>query len=357
MVILHRTAPLMNFELAPTWLLLQQRFVKRWLHVAIGLVWMLLNVHTAQAQTDTAYSSPTDSIAPRRYYQPPPAAAGLLDSVAQALAVRERFIGDSLSKIYINKPDSLRHNQFLDSMFKTEVYHGYAFLKQSSNVRSILREGSTRRTRDQWVMVIIVTLLVYMAILNRAMSKDVKNVLQSFYNNRILSQVSKEENLLNSWTFIGLFVLFGFTFGLFLYQLTAYYEVFYSISGLQLFASFALLILALFAVKLLILRFLGFVFNINRLVGEYISILYLTYFNITFVFLPVTLCFSLLPAPYIPYVLGVALLVVVAIFVWQYLRSSMNIISSFRFHKFYLFVYLCALEICPILILIKALNN
>ncbi|MES2429170.1 MAG: DUF4271 domain-containing protein, partial [Bacteroidota bacterium] len=29
---------------------------------------------------------------------------------------------------------------------------------------------------------------------------------------------------------------------------------------------------------------------------------------------------------------------------------------NFRFHKFYLFIYLCALEICPILILIKALN-
>jgi hypothetical protein len=221
----------------------------------------------------------------------------------------------------------------------------------------MLREGSTRRTRDKWVVVIIVSLLVYMALLNRAMSKDIKNVLQSFYNNRILSQVSKEENLLNSWTFLGLFVLFGFTFGLFLYQLTAYYEVFYSISGIQLFGSFALLIIVLFAVKLLILRFLGFVFKVNRLVGEYISILYLTYFNITFVFLPVSLCFSLLAAQYIPYILVLALVLVVVIFVWQYLRSSVNIISNFRFHKFYLFIYLCALEICPILILIKALNN
>ncbi|WP_345948570.1 DUF4271 domain-containing protein [Mucilaginibacter sp. PAMB04274] len=312
---------------------------------------------TAFGQTDSTIYAQPDSVPQRRYYQPPPAAAGLLDSVANALANRQRFIGDSLSLIYIKQPDSLRHNQFLDSMFKTQVYSEYGFYKQAGSVRSILREGSTRRTRDQWVIVIIVTLLVYMAVLNRAMSKDIRNVLQSFYNNRILSQVSKEENLLNSWTFLGLFILFGVTFGLFLYQLTAYYEVFYSISGVQLFGSFALLIIVLFAVKLLVLRFLGLVFNVNRLVGEYTSILYLTYFNITFVFLPVSLCFSLLAAQYIPYVLGVALLLVVVIFVWQYLRSSVNIISNFRFHKFYLFIYLCALEICPILILIKALNN
>jgi len=326
-------------------------------YIALSLFFWLALYSTAFAQTDTAQAAPPDSVPQRRYYQPPSAAANLLDSVANALANRQYFIGDSISKIFIKQPNALRHNQFLDSMYKSQVYGEYGFYKQPGKFKSLLSEGSTRRTRDQWVIVIIVSLLVYMAILNRAMSKDIKNVLQSFYNNRILSQVSKEENLLNSWTFVGLFLLFGVTFGLFLYQLTSYYEVFYSISGVQLFGSFALLIIVMFAVKLLVLRFLGFVFNVNRLVGEYISILYLTYFNITFVFLPVSLCLSLLAAQYIPYVLACALLLVVVIFVWQYLRSSVSIISSFRFHKFYLFTYLCALEICPVLILIKALNN
>ncbi len=324
------------------------------LYIVFGIC---LSCLTAFAQTDTLQSRVTDTVPQKRYYTPPSAAANLLDSVVNALKNHRKAVGDSLAMRYIKTPDSLRANQFLDSMLKTQVYHGYGFLQQPAKVKSLLREGSTRRTRDQWVVIIIVSLLVYMAILNRAMSKDISNVLQSFYNNRILSQVSKEENLLNSWTFLGLFILFGFTFGLFLYQLTAYYEVFYSISGVQLFGSFALLVIVLFAVKLLVLRFLGFVFKVNRLVGEYISILYLTYFNITFVFLPLSLCFSLLAAQYIPYVLAVALLLVVIIFVWQYLRSSVNIISSFRFHKFYLFIYLCALEICPVLIMIKALNN
>jgi hypothetical protein len=312
---------------------------------------------SAFAQTETVQSTRPDSVIKKRYYQPPSAAGNLLDSVANALKYRQRYLQDSLASVFIKRPNPERRNLFLDSMFKEKVYKGYDFLEPQGNHKSMMREGRARRTRDQWVILIIVALLVYMAVLNRAMSRDVKNVLQSFYNNHILSQVSKEENLLNSWAFIGLFILFGFTFGLFLYQLTTYYEVFYSISGIQLFSSFALLVIVLFAVKLIVLRFLGFVFNVNRLVGEYISVLYLTYFNITFVFLPLSLCFSLLATQYIPYVLAVALVLVVVIFVWQYLRSSVNIISNFRFHKFYLFTYLCALEICPILILIKALNN
>ncbi|MDT3402825.1 hypothetical protein QE417_001897 [Mucilaginibacter terrae] len=326
--------------------------------ITLYFVFLAITCFNASAQTDTLeqYAQP-DSIPQPRYYQPKPAAAGLLDSVANALIARERFVGDSLSKIYITNPNPLRHNQYYDTVLKKHIYTEYGFLHQLGKTRSLLREGSTRHMRDQWIIVIIVALLVYTAILNRAMSKDIKSVVQSFYNTRILNQISREESLLNSWAFVGLFILFGFTFGLFVYQLTQYYEVFYSISGIQLFVSFALLILVLFAVKLFILRFLGFVFKTGRLVDEYISILYLTYFNITFVFLPLSLCFSLLAAPYIPYVLGGALVLVVVIFVWQYLRSSVIIISNIRFHKFYLFTYLCALEICPILILIKALNN
>jgi hypothetical protein len=118
----------------------------------------------------------------------------------------------------------------------------------------------------------------------------------------------------------------------------------------------SIVIITLFATKFLVLKFIGFVFDINKLVSEYITALSLTYFNITFVFLPVALCFSLISDQFIPYLLVVTLLLVVVIFVWQYLRSSVGIISNFRFHKFYLFIYLCALEICPILILIKALN-
>jgi hypothetical protein len=280
-----------------------------------------------------------------------------LDSVAQAIQAHEQFVSDSLETMYIRPADPLRHNLLMDSLFKKYLYSGSNFLDVARAPKSLLREGHSRQTRDQWVIVVIIGLLLYTAILNRIMSKDFSSVWQSFYSKRMLSQVSKEDNIINSWTFIGLFLLFGLTFGLFLYLLASYYHVYYrSISGVRLFVWLSLVILILFAVKFVVVKFLGFVFNINKLVSEYLSVLYLTYFNITFVFLPVAVCFSLLPNQLIPYILAIALILIVIIFIWQYLRSSVNIISGIVFHKFYLFVYLCALEICPILILIKALH-
>ncbi|MDB5141905.1 MAG: hypothetical protein JWQ66_618 [Mucilaginibacter sp.] len=332
----------MNFDLPPVYFM---RFI------AIAFLFFTLLAGKTYAQQDSSVLNPNGTPLNNQGNHLP-----FLDSVAQALQERQQFVSDSMATMYIRPGSPLRRNQLVDSLFEKYLYKGYNFLDIPSASKSILREGHSRQTRDQWVILMIIGLLFYTAILNRIMSKDFESVWQSFYNKRTLTQVSREDSGINSWTFIGLFLLFGLTFGLFLYQLALYYHVYYSISGVRLFVSLSLIILILFAIKFLVVKFLGFVFNINKLVSEYLSILYLTYFNIAFVFLPVTVCFSMLTDQLIPYILAIALILIVIIFTWQYLRSSVNIISNMLFHKFYLFVYLCALEICPILILIKALN-
>jgi hypothetical protein len=304
------------------------------------------------AQQDTSASQAGDSSVNSRQNKRLP----FLDSVALAMQQHEQYVQDSLANMYIMPADPLRHDQLMDTLFKKSLYTGIDYLDIPAASKSRLKEGSGRASRDQWVLVIIVALLLYTALLNRIMSKDVESVWSSFYSKRILNQVSKEDSMISSWTFIGLFLLFALTFGLFLYQFSAYKHVYYTISGFPLFLSLTVVILVLFAVKFFVVKFLGFVFNINKLVSEYISVSYLTYFNIAFVFLPVAVCFSLLTDQLLPYVLWVAYGLIAAIIVWQYLRGSVEIISNILFHKFYLIVYLCALEICPVLILIKALK-
>jgi hypothetical protein len=281
----------------------------------------------------------------------------VIDSVAAVMAARQKFVDDSLSMQFIRYPDSTRVNQMARAIMNDSslFYKGYGFLDIQLANKSVVKEGTDRMKRDPWTIGVIICLLLYAGILNFVMDKDIDIVFRSFYNKRSV-QSGKEESLLNSRAFLALFILFGLISGLFIYQVSVAKNRYYPISGFQLFAFLSVIIVVLFALKLLVLRAIGFIFNVNKIVGEYISILYLTYFNIAFVFLPLTLCFCLLPAQLTPVILIVALILTIVIFVWQYLRSSVNIISNFRFHKFYLFIYLCALEICPVLILIKALN-
>ena len=302
----------------------------------------------AFAQQDTALNN--------NYVPAAPAPFTVLDSVVAADKAHEQFVKDSLAMRYIKAPDAAIFQQVVQQTLNESLYKGTNFLDIPSKTKSTVRDGHNRQTRDQWVIVIIISLLIYTALLNILLNKDMKAIVQSFYSKRVLLQASREDGYINFWAFLSLFILFGLTFGLFLYQLAAYNNTYYSIAGFRLFITLSVIILALFAVKFLVLKFLGFIFDINKIVGEYISILYLTYFNIAFVFLPLAVCFSLLDAKLIPYLLALGLILIVMIFTWLYLRSSVNIISNIRFHKFYLIIYLCALEICPILILIKALN-
>ena len=273
------------------------------------------------------------------------------DSISQA---RKKFVADSLAMQFISAPDPGRHNQYIDTLLKNDGFDGLLF--KGGTPKHHIGVGTPRTARKAWVIWTIFGLLIYTGILNRFIGKDMYSVIVAFYDKRTFGKISKEDNALTSWAFICLFSLFGLTVGMYLYQILQYYNLTYTVSGFQLFITLSVIVIALFLAKILLLRAIAFVFDINRLVGEYVSVLYLTYFNIAFIFLPVIICFSLLSASLLPWLLRFSLLLMGLIFLIQYLRSTLNIISNFRFPKFYLFIYLCALEICPILILIKALG-
>ncbi len=316
------------------------------------LLFSLISRFGAYAQHDSTAIKGNDSLASAQALAD---TASVPDSAAMVKSSREQVVADSLAMIWF-RPDPMRENQFLIHIFKNNIANIDSLFAAPSKPKANLKIGQVRETRDPWIIVTIIGLLIYTALLNIFLGKDVKSVIQSFYNKHALSQIDKEGGLINSWAFIGLFVLFSLSFGLVLYQLTIYYHVYQRIDGLQVFIWLSMAVAVLFGLKFLMLKFIGFIFDINQVVSQYIAILNLTYFNIAFVLLFVTICLSLLANQFIPYLLIFTLALIAVIFAWQYVRNSVNIISSFRFHKFYLFIYLCALEICPILILIKALN-
>ncbi|MGV8880110.1 MAG: DUF4271 domain-containing protein [Sphingobacteriaceae bacterium] len=278
--------------------------------------------------------------------------------ITDSAALARQHVSDSLAWIYIRQPDPLRKNMFIVERLKEIQNRAYIFFDkpQANNSKSFRQAGKAQPVRDVRVLIIITGLLVYSAFIGRFLHKEILEIVQSIYIKRIFIQISKEDSLFNSLSFLLLFSLFGFTFGLFLYQLTGYHNARYEIGGYQLFFTLSIVVFLLFAFKILVLRTLGFVFAIQKLVQEYVSILYVSYFNLAFIFLMVVLLFSMLSARYIPLLLLAATSLIGLIFVFQYLRSSLNVIASFRFRKVYLIIYLCALEICPILILIKALK-
>lgn len=287
------------------------------------------------------------------------------EAIARRLVIRDslKAIGDSLSYLWIRAPNPERPNLFIDSLvklYKVEKLDFAAwakkFAKKTEQYKGRYNEGKSQPKGEKWIMAVLLLLVFFFGMLKKVFSKELVVIIQSFYSNRVLSQINKEDSLFNSWPFIFLYILFGLTIGMFLYLASKYYHFSGPYTGFEWFLILSASVIVLFTLKVIILRMVGFFFGIEKMLKVYISILYLSYFNAAIVFLPIVIALSLAPHRYSEILGCAAILILAIIFAFQFIRAGANILSTYQFPKVYLFLYLCALEICPLLILIKVLR-
>jgi len=269
---------------------------------------------------------------------------------------------DTLTPNILKIRDSLTNALWLDSLnrgYGFEVFSLQKVIAQANNPHEKVsyQHGQLLPKGDVWVLGIIGFLLVLFAILKNAFGKQLSSVVQSFYSNRALTNLNKEDNLVTSWSFLLLFIQFGFTIGMFFY-LAAQYQNLPAANqgGFSFFVTVSVGVIFLYLLKIICLRFIGFVFDVQRPLHQYISILYLSYFNTSLLFIPIIIAFALSAKKYGSSYIVLGISALVLIFVFQFVRAAINILSQYRFPKLYLFLYFCTLEICPILILIKAVG-
>jgi len=289
------------------------------------------------------------------------------DSIREAKIAQERRLADSIKRVqdslvmqFIGMPDPDRPNQLADSVRKLVVVQNGDFLSWLDFARSLEQQVETdheKAAREQWVIVVIGLLLLLLGVVRVSFPNEVLSIIQAFYNDRMLLQINKEDTLYSSWPFVFLYVLFGFAVGLFIYVCNLYYLQGGYQRGLDTFLGISIFVMLLFILKIIVTRFLGVVFDVQRIVREYVSILYLSYFNAALVFLPVVLILSLVPQTQMVWVVPAALTIVLGLFIFRFAKTAANVLTNHRFSKFYLFMYLCCLEIAPVLILVKVLGN
>jgi hypothetical protein len=278
-----------------------------------------------------------------------------------AFKARQKFVTDSIMTHTWLFPDSaINKHMIIDSIIRANTHNRSNLINRykdyASRKVSRYRLGTPVPKGQVWVPAIVTLLLILFATLKISFAKQLQTIVQSFFSNRVLNNLNREDNLFTSWPFLLLFVQFGFTVGMFFYLVSQFYHISFPGTGFQFYISISVLIIVLYIFKIVILRLLGYLFNLQKPVNEYVVILYLSYFNLSLVFIPLVIAFALSPLKYGPYYIAVSFVLLCIIFAFQFIRAGVNILSHHRFSKIYLFLYFCALEICPILILIKAIG-
>jgi len=217
-------------------------------------------------------------------------------------------------------------------------------------------QGETKTERPIWVLLVVFLLFFAVAIVRLAFPADFSMIVQAYYDERTLQQVSKEDNMLTSWPYIFLYLIFSLALGLFIVLMESSF-VRLDILSWENYVRTAFFVALLFIVKILLIRFISFVFEIDRSVREYVTILYLVYFNSMLFLMPFLLVAIFVPIAYFKILLILFTVSVSILFIYRFLRTAFRLFGNLKFSIFYLILYLCALEVAPILILVRTLSN
>jgi hypothetical protein len=193
-------------------------------------------------------------------------------------------------------------------------------------------------------------LFIWLYVSNR---KRLKQVIKAFYISRYANQLAREEISLGNRVSIFLSILFILTSTIFIIQISEYYGFTIGANNIIIFLVITVVIVLLYGIKLLSIRLMGFIFQIQKEAGDYISAVFLFGNALGLFMLPVVICLAFVKqiSPLIFIYTGFFM---ITVFLFTRLIRGLIIgLNSLRVSKFYLFLYLCTLEILPIVIMVK----
>lgn len=284
-------------------------------------------------------------------------------ALAAQVTVKFQYIDDRHERngFSVYKPDPSRPNQLADSIRKLVVVENGDFMSWLEFADTLkpakdqFLPAASKPHREVWVIWILGALMLMVGLVRATFPVTTDLFIKAYYDNLLLGQLTKEESIFRSWPYFFFYLISGLSVGLFVYLILHSNVILQSVytEGIRAFLLISLVVILLFTLKIATLRILGYVFLIKKMVRKYVVVLILSYFNAAMVFLPITFVMALLPYENVKWVLPVALISVLIMLIYRAIKVILDLLNNYRFSKFYLFAYLCTLEIAPVLILIK----
>ncbi len=184
-----------------------------------------------------------------------------------------------------------------------------------------------------------------------------KRVYQTFLSSNLLKTIYQKVNNSNNYSvFLLLYSIFFFNFALFIYLALINLEINISPTGYTFFIILFGLV-AFFVLRHIILKILSAVFPVQENIGLYNFLIINFNIGIGVVLLPLNL-FIAYVSPEIGRIIIYFTLGILAILIMYKIFRGLDIAKKIiRYHKLHFFLYLCTIEIAPLLILIKYLSK
>ena len=307
-------------------------------NAGLFLVYIFLNltVFCAHAQESTRETD-TSNYINLNYFEP-------IDTDNRYYVLIDSSIltpSDTFKKIVLNKYSGNTFN-YTDSTIKLDT-------RKYVNRNAI----KLRKSPDQWIVFVFLVIVLLYVLIKNIYNKTLSIVFQAYWNDRAISQFTRDDNFFKLRNTLLYFVLFAMVYGLLIkYMLNNFgVEIKTKDSDEYLFITAAAVLF--YIAKFVLMKFAGYVFSIHKLMSGYLSIISISNFIYSIFIIPFLILYYYVPNEYEGLVFYLILILFCFNTIYKYLRTGSFILNNFQFPKFYLFLYLCSLEIMPLLIIYK----
>ena len=269
------------------------------------------------------------------------------DSILKQIDVHPR-IPDSLKFQYAQTPNS----QELMQEFLGNHLH-FNFLRNP--IRLNIEEKSEKR--DEYFFYLLWSLLFCYALLRNIFAKYHDNLFVLFFRATLRQQQIKDQ-LLQSPIASLLFNLFFFlSMSLFVALVARDYHFASNISFNDLWTLGFVILASIYLVKFLVTKTLGWVLNMEKASDAYIFVVFLVNKVTGILLLPIILLISFPNKYLLAGLVALTVLLLLFLIVYRYRISYRQIKAEIKLSPFHFFLYLCAFEVTPLLILKKVVTH
>jgi hypothetical protein len=207
--------------------------------------------------------------------------------------------------------------------------------------------------QPDWILGLLLFCFVLLAWAQVFYRRRLRLILMAPFSKRFLSQLVREGDLFSERISIAAGLIYLLTTSLFIfegYELMIVKGYRGLLGGLPLFAMIGIFLLGFWVLKTGMIQFLSFIFRTRTTSREYILNILIINILTGLVLLPL-----LVFAVYLKSVifLWFCMIIFALLFIFRFVRGFLIGISITKFSYVFLFVYLCSLEILPLIVMMK----
>jgi hypothetical protein len=271
-------------------------------------------------------------------------------------------IKDSLAKqrvldsLQLDSTKRQLQQQILASRPDTGTYAKYLYSKYLPFQAPALQQFSQERKREshELLFYILTGLVGILAAIRLIFPKYFKNLFLLVMQTSVRQKQTREQLLQNNLASILLNFLFLASAGLYV-SLLVQHKHWVNLPFYQLVAYSCLLLLVVYLGKFLFLSFSGWVFNVSDATNAYTFIVFLVNKVLGIILIPFVLVLTYSPEPMMQVATTISLGICSILFVYRYLIGFGAIRNNLKVSALHFFLYLCAVELLPLVLIYKLL--